>query len=443
MDKKDDNKDKNNKENSKTNKKAKAYETRRSKAEAAANDDTIISGQPEEQPLDIVDSKKNKRSYKANKQGDNKTTVTTKKLCIKEVDKENDPTMFVVVKTAKGNQVFCGMEFASEYIKAYPGCQVSIHMDMQSASEDLAVNMAATITPEKTNNDDKKAQANNNENNITPFAYSFDKDNNEIMQESPECININKLEQKQRAHDKEANVIQPFQPPEEQRKEIEREIQQNMAITRTKIQFMYFLVNHYIIVAIQFLNASGKPYWCWKTEAVAMAMAKNLIKLPTHPAMSVLAEFSLRKERNGANEPKTVFNKTRNSNFEVRALSTNFCNNNWNQPIQEQVKSFALTFESYIKSEKFPSYYLWALPNARGGKIVTKIQDQKHKFWKDIRGAAVEVINGHHLDTLFMDQQIMNFANCLIPPESNPRDWSYKLRRQLYRSGEIPASFFS
>ena len=64
--------------------------------------------------------------------------------------------MFVVVKTVKCNKVFHGMEKASKYIKAYSGFQVSIHMDEQSAMDDYAVNMAASITPEKTNNDAKK-----------------------------------------------------------------------------------------------------------------------------------------------------------------------------------------------------------------------------------------------------------------------------------------------
>ncbi len=111
-----------------------------------------------------------------------------------------------------------------------------------------------------------------------------------------------------------------------------------------------------------------------------MAVAKNLIKLLTHPAMGVLAEFLLRKERNGVNEPKTVYNKARKSNFEVRALSTNFCNENWNEDMAEQFKCFSFAFGSYTKSEKFPAYYIWALPNAHGGKIVLNIQDQIMNF---------------------------------------------------------------
>ena len=90
--------------------------------------------------------------------------------------------------------------------------------------------------------------------------HIFLKKTRKIVQESSECIDVNKLEQKQRAHDKQANITQPFQPPEEQREEIERKIQQNMATTRAKIQFMYFLINLYIVVTIQFLNPSGKPY---------------------------------------------------------------------------------------------------------------------------------------------------------------------------------------
>ena len=86
MDKEDENKERKDKEDSKTNKKVKGYETRRSKA-IAADEDTIIPAQPVKQPEDVVDSKKNKCTYKANKQGDNKTTVATKKLCIKEVQK--------------------------------------------------------------------------------------------------------------------------------------------------------------------------------------------------------------------------------------------------------------------------------------------------------------------------------------------------------------------
>ncbi len=134
-DKEDDNKGGKEKEDAKTNKIVKVYETRHSKAAAVADDDSLISEQPETQPENVVNTKKNKRSYKVSKQGD-KNCHEQQKLRTKDVKKDDKPIIFVVVKTAKCNKVFHGMDKASKYIKAYPGCQVSIHMDKQSAIDD-------------------------------------------------------------------------------------------------------------------------------------------------------------------------------------------------------------------------------------------------------------------------------------------------------------------
>ena len=420
------------------------YNTRKTKATTQDSDD---EDQPLTQMEEQTKEKRGKRGTKGKKQ-DDILPQTTKKQCVHGNNNHGDPTMYVIVKSEAGNKIFQGMDLATGYIQNHQGCHVTIHMEQQAALEDFALpfikkdaatpttTIASTVTPNK--------QETNKIQPFSPVAGGGAARRDTDTEEKPEFIDMNKLEQQQQqAFDNSVAVIQPFQPPEDQREQIEREIQESIQTTKCTLQFMYFLVNEYIVVAVQFLNAAGKPYWCWKTEAVAMAMAKNLIMLPTHPAMGILAEFPMRKERNGSNEPKTTYNKTRKSNFEIRALCTNFRNKNWDEPIAEQVKCLAIAFESYIKSEKFPSYYIWALPHAHGGKIVNSIQHPNHEFWKDIRGCTIEVVNGHHLDSLFMDRQIMNFANCLLPHDMKIRDWSFDLKRQLYRSGEIPASFFA
>ncbi len=80
-----------------------------------------------------------------------------------------------------------------------------------------------------------------------------------------------------------------------------------------------------------------------------------------------------------------VFNKTSKLNFDVCTLNTNFRVKDWNEPVDEQFRCFALAFESYGESYKFPSYYIWALLKAHGRKVVGKIQDEKHEFWNDIK----------------------------------------------------------
>ena len=57
-----------------------------------------------------------------------------------------------------------------------------------------------------------------------------------------------------------ASMNQPFQPPEEQCNQIEKEIQEIVTVSRCSLPFIYFVVHEYIVVVIQFLNGSGKPY---------------------------------------------------------------------------------------------------------------------------------------------------------------------------------------
>ena len=75
----------------------------------------------------------------------------------------------------------------------------------------------------------------------------------------PEFFDINKLEQQQQSLANDAYIIQPFQPPEEQREQVERKIQDSSQTTSSTLQFMYFLVHNYIVFAVQFLNGARKP----------------------------------------------------------------------------------------------------------------------------------------------------------------------------------------
>ena len=75
------------------------------------------------------------------------------------------------------------------------------------------------------------------------------------------------------------DIIQPFQPPEKEYDRIEQEILNQVHPNNATLQFMYFLVDNFIVITIQFLNAARCPYWCWNVQSICFGIASNIIKL--------------------------------------------------------------------------------------------------------------------------------------------------------------------
>ncbi len=158
-----------------------------------------------------------------------KPTAPAKKLCIRTLDKSETPMMYIVVEMDKVNQLFQGIELATEFVQGNTGSMLSIHMDKQSAFDDMAIprnTNHATVTPEK-----QSFLKITRGNTILPFAQA-NNTTDPLDVSKPECFDINKLEQQQQSIANDADIIQPFQPPKEQHEQLKSEIQENNQAAR-------------------------------------------------------------------------------------------------------------------------------------------------------------------------------------------------------------------
>ncbi len=239
---------------------------------------------------------------------------------------------------------------------------------------------------------------------------------------------------------KESNCFEKYVPPDRERNSIAARIQQQHPVRVATYQFNYYVIDNCIVITIQFLNSRKTDYWCFKPDAISTLMAMEDTTLPSHPAMKVLTEFTLRDTPSGPDEPMMKKNNKKKNSFEVRALFTNMKKDPRVEP-NAQVRKFVDAFTSFCKHPCFPGRYLYILDELRLQSMSTFIQEKDNQFWRDLKAAETNILEGKHFDAQFMDDDIINIVRSFHKDNTDTRAWHADFMRLLYKDGILPPNF--
>ncbi len=236
------------------------------------------------------------------------------------------------------------------------------------------------------------------------------------------------------------NLIQEFQPPEEEKEEIESNIRNLSNAGRSALQFMYFLLGEYILIVFQMLDSRNHDYWCIKSDTLSTAFATPNTSIQVIDAMKYFYEFTFRKERHGANMAKMTLNKTKNRHYEVRGLFTSI-RRNPAMLVEIQIQQFANKVQGVLTHPNFPGYYIYMLRQTGADRIAEILKQKTAPFWKHLQEAEVRIVPGRHLDAVFLDEDIAKIIARVFPDNRNSNDWDWSFKKLMYLSGELPHSF--
>ena len=105
-----------------------------------------------------------------------------------------------------------------------------------------------------------------------------------------------------------------------------------------------------------------------------------------------------------------------------------------------EVRKIAETFRAFCLHIEFPSVYLYMLDNLGLTGISNYIEDKSSPFWRDMAQSDICIEHGQHLDSEFMDHDIINIVRC-FSKNHDVTKWDVDFKRKLYKSIELPTSF--
>ena len=231
-----------------------------------------------------------------------------------------------------------------------------------------------------------------------------------------------------------------YQPPEHIKEEVEQDIKKRSTMANSTLVFTHIPLENFIIVTINMLDPRNHEYWCFKPEAIQTCFTRNDIDVPLTDPMHNLQIFTMRKDKHGSDEPKRTLNKKRNTYYETRAIFTNMAKDP-SITIEQQVETFGQNFKQVLTNPKFAAYYLYILQTSNFGNIMEIIKHKNNVFWNHLTEANIKIINGHHLDAVFLDDAIVNFVKVMCQDRGAPVSWDYQFKRALYKSANLPPNF--
>ena len=213
----------------------------------------------------------------------------------------------------------------------------------------------------------------------------------------------------------------------------------SQAMVSPMIQLKYWIMGQQVVVAFDLLDNMGKTHFAFKHHFFQEILTTDFDEWqdkPMHHAFSSAVLLPKHAIEHGPNLPLLGY-----CDYPERYLVLSFLCNPAFENVDAQVEKLGLRIQDLLNHELFQSVYLAFVDQRfQSRKMYTLLANPVHDFWKHVKTAKVEKVKEEHMDSYFLDQDMISFIPVNYCNRPLP-DWSGNAIKKLFKSGEFPDSF--